>query len=278
MNPLHNSQIWGIHPSHLAPYQKTWDTPIASLPPPRDYNPSAMTWSEYCEETTDELFDLEYAQASGIATMKVQGILMPGATPEQELCYGLYNTLRIKENLAEAAQIPGLKLLAILWNSPGGAVRALEETAAAIQAFPATTATWMDDMCCSAALQLAVAADYTAAAPWSYIGSIGTMWPIADYTAYWEQLGIHWHFATSGPLKGMGDPRNPVSKEQKAHIDNTVATSAAAFKSYVKQRRPAITEDQMQGQAYQAKECPALVDNLIHDTPESFLSWIIKTI
>lgn len=239
------------------------------------WDPKACTWQEYCEMKADEMFELEYDQASGVAMMAVTGMMCAGVDPVYEYLCDMYNTERIMENLKEAEQLPGLKLLVVYFDSGGGSVRAIKEAGRALAAFTkAPTLSWMA-YCASAALHVAVGADYVAAPAWAGVGSIGTFFAIPDLAGWWKQMGIEWTILRDGKYKAMGHPGHSLTKEETALLQATLDKYSAEFKDWVKARRSGVSDEQMQGQMFTAEDVPQLVDQVGFDSLPALVEWLL---
>lgn len=233
------------------------------------FDPQAMTYEEYCGILVAKKFDLQYDPLSGIACMNVVGTLCAGASVLDEYFCEFYNTERIFSNMEEAARLEGLKALVILFDTPGGSTRAISEASAAIADAPFATVGWLS-FCGSAGMSLAGGCDYLAAPPFACVGGMGTIQILPDLTKFWEMQGVEWKVFRDGIYKGMGDTRKPITPEESAYLQARVETASKEYKGWLHSRFPALTDEQMQGQAFNAKDIPALVGNVDHLMFSSF--------
>lgn len=256
---------WSIAPGTLETRFPQFLQPSAAHITPQllhGHDAKSETWAEYVAKLADQKFGLRQVTRD-TAVMDIHGMLIPGVDPLYELCCDCYNTERIFTNLATAAQIPGLRILALNFNTPGGSVVALKEASAAIEAFSsyteATTVGWMP-FCASAGIHLAVGCDYLAAPSYGQVGSIGTYIAIPDLTGYWEQMGISWTILRDGKYKAMGHPGKPLTADEMDLLVEKLAQVGTEFKSRVSTQRPGMRDEDMQGQMFTAEDIPALVD------------------
>ena len=254
---------WSIAPGILEMNLPKWLAP-ASLSPDlaRGHDPRSESFGEYVARLANEKFGVRQTQP-GVAQMTISGTMVPGIDPIEELCYGCYNTERIFTNLSLASGMPGLKLLAITFDTPGGSVIALKEASAALEAFSAETGIvtvgWMP-FCASAGIHVAVGCDVLAAPPFGQVGSIGTYIAIPDLTGYFEKMGVSWTILRDGKYKAMGHPGKKLTQDELDLLAERLDKIGTEFKSRVATRRPGMTAEHMQGQMFTAEDRPELVD------------------
>ena len=80
----------------------------------------------------------------------------------------------------------------------------------------------MSDMATSAAYYISSACDKIYAAPDSWTGSIGVIWPLQNSSAHYEKEGISFYVAKSGEYKDIGADWRGLSDEEKAYVDGLV--------------------------------------------------------
>lgn len=149
-------------------------------------------------------------------------------------------------------------------NSPGGLASGNLETAAILSAISQPKAVWIDDLAASAAYAIASGADFIAMAPSAQVGSIGTILPLVDVSAAWEQRG--WKPAyithTGGDLKDATWPPS-FTETHRSHLQEMVDEYFAQFRDHVLKHRN-IGPGAMRGQTFigrKAKEAN-LVDHV----------------
>jgi protease-4 len=80
----------------------------------------------------------------------------------------------------------------------------------------------MSDMATSAAYYISSACDKIYAAPDSWTGSIGVIWPLQNSSAHYEQEGISFYVAKSGAYKDIGADWRGLTDEEKSYVDGLV--------------------------------------------------------
>lgn len=77
-------------------------------------------------------------------------------------------------------------------------------------------------------------------------------------------MGVTPHLFKDGRLKGMGIEGMPLTDDQKAYLQDEVMKISKLFKGFVKEKRPSISDEQMQGQTLMAYEVVgSLVDGTV---------------
>lgn len=213
--------------------------------------------------------------ATRVAQIYVNGIIGKALGSFDMMCGGVCcdQIVTALDHLAEFSP----SSLALHFNSPGGTVTGVAETADAIRAFAVGVApvhAYTDTMCASAAYWLACAADSFAAAQSAVIGSIGVYCALVDSSQYYEKAGIMVRLISSGVFKGQGTWGVPLSQEyidlRKAQCaacadrfftaviegrGDQIAAEAAAFQEPLPPEQWAAQI--MQGQSWYAQDAPA---------------------
>jgi len=197
----------------------------------------------------------------GVAVQPVRGVMSAGASRVAEYC-GMFNTDRIGAAARTVAADAQIGVLILEFESPGGYTAGVEEAAAAVQSLPSlrkglAVIGFTGRLCASAAAWLAAACEQHYAAPSATLGSIGIIASITDSSRAWREEGLERFVATDGKYKDMGMPGIPVRDEHKAFLTAGVTETSAAFKGYLRARRPGISEEAMQGQTFTARKAPA---------------------
>lgn len=221
----------------------------------------AGAWEEEVQRISEERCGLRRYAELGLAVQPVRGVMCAGASRLSE-CYGMFNTERIARVCRTVAADAQIRALVLEFDSPGGYVSGVEEAAAAVQSLPAmrkglAVIGYTARLCASAAAWLSAACEQHFAAPSATLGSIGIINSITDSSRAWKDEGLDRTVFTDGKYKALGMPGVPVTEEHKAHLAAGVAESSAAFKGYLRARRPGISDEAMQGQTFQARRAPA---------------------
>ena len=148
-------------------------------------------------------------------------------------------------SLERAFGMPGVKAVAIVINSPGGApaqshlihrrIRALaEEKGLPVIAF-------VEDVAASGGYMIACAADEIVADPTSIVGSIGVVSAGFGFHGLLEKLGVERRVHTQGEAKSMLDPFRPEDPADVERLKRIQADIQDLFTGLVTARRPALS-------------------------------------
>lgn len=148
-------------------------------------------------------------------------------------------------SLERAFTMPGIKAVAIVINSPGGApaqshlihrrIRALaDEKKLPVVAF-------VEDVAASGGYMIACAADEIVADPTSIVGSIGVVSAGFGFQGLLEKIGIERRVHTQGEAKSMLDPFRPEDPADVARLKRLQADIQDLFTGLVTSRRPNLS-------------------------------------
>ena len=187
---------------------------------------------------------------NGIAHIHISGTLGRRLSPIERSC-GNTAYEQIEQELSDALSKDARGILLHV-NSPGGMSTGNVETAQAVASAPLPTVAWVDELAASAAYALAASADQIIAAPSAQVGSIGTILPLVDTSAQWEQRGFKPAYIThtGGDLKDALWPPS-FSDAHKAHLQEMVDDHFAQFRDHVLAHRQ-IKASAMRGQTFLA--------------------------
>jgi len=164
---------------------------------------------------------------------------------------------------------PGADTIVLDMDTPGGSALGLEETAARLRALREAgtrIVAYTDTECCSAGYYLACEADQILAAPSAILGSIGTYIAAVDNSRQWELAGLELKLFRDGAIKGIGLDGKRWNPEEESFLQGLVDDASQSFKGLVRERRPGVTDADMQGQWWPAASAPAaLCDGLALD-------------
>lgn len=243
-------------------------------------------WSEYVSEMAEESCGAVVDYATGICIQPVHGFIAAGCDPEEEAFCGCFDANRLSALATALSQDAGVKSLVLHINSPGGAVSGLAENCQAIVALQETRPdiavfAYIEGMGCSAAARIAASCGETHAGIGAMVGSISTINVYYDDSRMFQNAGIDAKVFTDGKYKSAGYPGVPITDEQAALIDETVKAFGAEFKSFMAERRPGLTEEDMQGQAFFAsfgKFPAALLDGIGWPSFDDFVATVATTL
>lgn len=212
----------------------------------------------------------EADHGTGIAIVSLTGVVTKKAPPM--LCGPkLVDLASVDRVLDELDQDSGIRTVVLDFNSPGGVMIGLEETASRMRELAQSKRliAYTDIQMCSAAYHLAAACDEIYCAPSAVIGSIGVYCAGLDDSRAWELEGLELILAKSGTLKAMGHPGKAWSEEERQWLQDCADRGGVEFRSHVRERRGDVPDEAMQGQWLFAKEAdPSLHDGLYRDLPE----------
>jgi signal peptide peptidase SppA len=188
-------------------------------------------------ETLDDVFTEYLADAlgvdskpyemtdDGIAIVSVIGPLYKRKSPF------VSNYKAIGEALAAISQMDQLPPVVLKIDSPGGMVAGLDPVLEQIDRLSEKTlvVASINGMGASAAYRIASKAGSIFASKDSEVGSIGTYWQLLDYSEAYKRAGVESVLLTTGPYKGIGTPGEPLTREQREFLQQTVEESNAEF-------------------------------------------------
>lgn len=256
---------WAILPEYHAELTESYRSYLKGLA-----NLTAPALPEALEARGGAGYGIDYEanHAAGIAVLNLTGVIAKRA-PEMMCGPPIIDLARLDTLLEDIAADDALTTIILNFDSPGGTMLGLEETAGRIRELSAAgkrMVAYTDLQMCSAAYYLAAACDEIYAAPTSVIGSIGVYCAGLDSSKAFEMEGLELVLAKSGTLKAMGHPGKTWEPHEREHLQQTVDRAGSEFRAHVLATRPGVKEETMQGQWFFAKEAdPALHDGLYRD-------------
>lgn len=208
---------------------------------------------------------------SGIALIHVNGIIVKRA--QDSWCGPRMADLAKMDLLfKDIRSDDSINTVVMDFHTPGGSAIGLPETTHLMQScqnegkrFVAYT----DMLCASAGYWLAAQCDEIYASPSAQVGSVGTYIAAIDDSRAWEMEGLELKLFRDGALKAIGHPGKQWTEEEEAYMVERVAYHSAKFKDHVRERRPGIEEDTMQGQCHTGEVAPAgLIDGVFMELEE----------
>jgi signal peptide peptidase SppA len=163
--------------------------------------------------------------ADGIAIVSVIGPLYKRKSPF------VSNYKAIGEALTAISQMEQLPPIVLKIDSPGGMVAGLDPVLDQIRELAEQTlvVASINGMGASAAYRIASQAGSVFASKDSEVGSIGTYWQLLDYSEAYKKAGVESILLTTGPYKGLGTPGEPLTRQQREFLQQTVEESNEAF-------------------------------------------------
>lgn len=217
------------------------------------------------DKYADQLLEVD----GGNAFIHIDGAIDKNLSSWDRMCFDATDLNDVDRALARVSADNSIKNCLLCINSPGGSVNGVPETASRIAALAEqkNVFAFIDGMGCSAAYWLAAAADQIFATPSSMTGSIGVYLALLDQSRWLANQGIEVNLIKSGDLKAAGNSWKPLSDEERAHFQDMVDQIGDMFRGAVNEKRPGVTSDTMQGQAFFGKAGldAKLVDGFVSD-------------
>ena len=196
-------------------------------------------------ETLDDVFTEYVADAfgvdskpyerteDGVAIVSVVGPLYKRKSPF------VSNYKAIGEALTAISQMEQLPPVVLKIDSPGGMVAGLDPVLDQIRELAEQTlvVASINGMGASAAYRIASQAGSVFASKDSEVGSIGTYWPLLDYSEAFQKAGIRSVLLTTGDYKGIGATGEKLTPKQIAFLQESVDQSNTQFLEDVRSGR-----------------------------------------
>jgi signal peptide peptidase SppA len=258
-----------ITPDGFSAIDKVIQSKLANEPT-QDFKPRSEDGTEF-DIFGDPLPVMEidnkiaYIPIVGPISYKVSGI--------ERVC-GICDVGELKRNVKMATEDDMIDGIILDVSTPGGSTLHVAETAAVIAecAKKKPILAFTDSMAASAGYYLIAGATEIYATPSSDVGSIGCYMALLDYSKMYEQAGVKVDLfvGQNAKYKAMGFPGLPLTQDQKDLLQSEVDAITTQFKAFVKQYRPQVAEEAMNGQTIFGKEKVdmGLVDYLVGDIDE----------
>jgi protease-4 len=185
-----------------------------------------------------------------IAIVKMCGVMGQHLSSLDMACGGVDVGL-VGRAIDEAIADPVIKGIALFVDSPGGVVSGVPELAAKIRDACAVKPiiAYTDSQICSGAIWATAGADEIYATQSALIGSIGAYCAFLDRSKAYEMNGLKMERIRSGKLKGAGMDGMSLSDDERAAFQARTDGIGERFRAWVRECRPGVNEDAMQGQA-----------------------------
>lgn len=218
------------------------------------------------EDDEDDLAPCDLYAGCRLVVIEVAGIIGK-RVPDMPCGPAVADLARIDAALAKYG--PEAETIVLDFDTPGGSSLGLPETAARLRALREAgtrLVAYTDTECCSAGYYLAAECDEIMAAPSALIGCIGTYIAAVDSSRQFELSGLDLKLFRDGAIKAIGTDGKRWTPEEEAFLQQMVDASSAEFKGLVRERRPGVSDADMQGQWWPAASAPrALRDGLALD-------------
>ncbi len=178
----------------------------------------------------------------------------------------------IRQSLMAAYADVTVKSILLVINSPGGVVHGTKELSDFIANSPKTIATYVDGLCTSAAFWLASATGRIFSPQTGTVGSVGVIQLHADFSRYYDKLGVTFTPITAGTYKAVGIDSKALSHEDISYLQKHITAVHNIFKSDVKKGLTlnAPEKDWGEAQVFLADEALSLglISQVVQDVQE----------
>jgi protease-4 len=179
---------------------------------------------------------------------------------------------QVKEELSRAKADKTVKGIILRVNSPGGTVTASDLIYHEIRRFKEETGkkvvASIVDVGASGAYYISMAADRIMAHPTSVTGSIGVIMLHVNFQGLLEKIGVNAESIKSGPMKDLGSPIKPLSKEERDILQKIINSMYGRFLEVIIEGRKGLQPERIKeladGRVYTASEARefGLVDEI----------------
>lgn len=219
---LNKSGLWVVQPAAL-------NTLI-----PVVFNDVQMS-TEQLKTLVDQESESPKVDSAGIVVIKISGMIVAGALPWQERVYNLCNPHRVRSEINAAIRNEEVKGVLLVVDSPGGYSKGVNTLAVTIRKAREVkpVVTYCEGVMCSAAVWIGSAASKGVAEPTAEIGSIGAYLTHYDYSVMLANAGITAKIVKAGKEKAVGNPVEPLSKDDEAVLQKRISNCNTLFISAV---------------------------------------------
>lgn len=200
------------------------------------------------------------SKADGIARIEVRGVM----TKQGSSLSDAGATVRIRQEIRNAAANTAIGGLFLVWETPGGCCAGVAELAADIAeaARQKPVLSFIEDSCCSAGYYAASqSTEIFANRDAAWVGSIGTIIGLYDESKAADMAGVVPVVLATGALKGTGFPGTPITDEQQQMLQGLAESTQQEFTAAIKRSR-ALTKEQfaevLSARVYPASEAMGL--------------------
>lgn len=186
--------------------------------------------------------------SAGVAIVPVFGILGKHLDMLDMMCGGY--DLNVLTSQALALQNRGdVDTVILHFNTAGGAAAGVADAAQCLLDLGTSKrlVAYVDEAC-SGGQWLAAACDEIYIGESAMAGSISAICAVLDESEAYKQEGLSMQVFTDGIHKSAGTPGTSLTPVQSAEIQARIAYIGGQFKSFIRARRPSVTDETMQGQ------------------------------
>jgi len=187
-----------------------------------------------------------YRVEGGVAVVEMRGVMGRHLSQLAMECGGC-DVDRVMDALAEADEDPAARAVVLLVDSPGGSVAGIAEAARRVREMRKFCVAVAPDLCASAAYWIASQADALYVGETACVGSVGVYCALLDSSERYAREGYRVDVFRSGENKGAGIPGTSLTDAQREQLQAEVDSLASIFKRAVKNARPAVADDLLDG-------------------------------
>lgn len=183
-----------------------------------------------------------------VAVIEIDGPIIKGISEPEASFFGVTSDESIRSDI-DGVVNSGVKSIVLDFNSPGGTVLGMDETADLVSNLPksgVSVVAFTDDLMASKAMAIAVGSMGIFATKSSIIGSVGVIATNISIEGMLEVSGIKVDVFSSGELKAAGPVKSLTEKQREDHR-LTVASLAQDFFERVKASRPGVSGEVFRG-------------------------------
>ena len=185
------------------------------------------------------------------AIIHLDGTLDRHLTNFEVACFNATDVNDVMTALRSVGNNPDIANVMLYFNSPGGSISGIPETAAMVRdlAQKKNVFAYTDGLMCSAAYWIAAQCDQIFANESAQVGSIGVYLALLNRTEELQQLGRKIESFQSGDLKTAGAYWKQLSDAERSHMQERVDKLGVQFRAAVTAKRPQVKPDAMRGQS-----------------------------
>ncbi len=172
-----------------------------------------------------------YEVEGPMATMAVYGKMFPRANMMTKLSGGT-STRKLGRALDEVESREDISCVMMVFDSPGGSIKGLTNTAKKIRNMETKTVAFAEGLMASAAYFVGSAADRVVASPDAMVGAIGSVAKIVSKAGKLEKEGYDVEVIRSAEKKAKPSPSEPIDKNSVEEVQKLVD---AAHDQFVRQ-------------------------------------------
>lgn len=190
-----------------------------------------------------------------MAYVPVAGIIGKNLSMMEMMCGG-YSIDQLAADVDEVAGDSSIQNVLFDFDSPGGRVQGIPETARMVAQLGKSKDTYAftADLAASAAYWLYSQANHRYMTETAALGSVGVIVVHLDRTKQLEMQGVNATIIKAGDHKGAGLPGNPLSAEQIQMIQDQVNMIYGMMVADIKRAHAGISDKSLQGQVFLGKQ------------------------